>query len=64
MGPQLTTGPVETVEAGECPFSPSSSEESSLSWVLQRLSGELVFLCPPESYKHQLCPLQSDFKEG
>lgn len=44
MGPQLTTGPVETVEADECPFSPSSSEESSLSWVLQRVSGELVFL--------------------
>lgn len=59
MRPQLTPGPVETMEAGECPFSPSSSEESSLPWVLQRSGGELAFLCPPGSYKHQ-----SDFKEG
>ena len=52
------------MEAGECPFSPSSSEESSLPWVLPRSSGELAFLCPPGSYKHQLCHFLSDFKEG
>lgn len=63
MGPQLTE-PVETLGEDEGPPPSRSSEESSLPYVLQRSSGELVFLCLPGSYKHHLCPCQGGLDEG